>query len=74
MMSFAPKIPIDLIPIAKKICDDTKRTSFFRGEEDVVDIVTFDLIGLLPTKGIREFMRKIMFNVNRKIAQIMQSI
>lgn len=72
-MSFVPKIPIDLIPIAKKICDDTKRTSFFRREEDVVDIVTFDLIGLLPT-GIREFMRKIMLDVNRNIAQTTQSI
>ena len=58
MMSFAQKIPVELIPIAKKICDDTKCTLFFRGEKDVVDIVTFDLIALLPTDGIHEFMRK----------------
>ena len=58
MMAFVQKIPIDLIWIAKKICNDTKRTLFYHDEKDVVDIVTFDLIGLLPVNGIQQFMRK----------------
>ena len=48
-------------------------TSYFgkkRREKDVVVIVTFDLIGLLPTTGVCEE----TFNVNRRIAQTMQNI
>ena len=50
MTSFAQKYR--LIPTAIKDCDDTKRATFYRGEKDVVGIVTFDLIGLLPTNHI----------------------
>ena len=51
-------------------------------EKDVVEIITFDLIGLLPTNHIiayitvayRSFLRKLSFNVNSKTAQTTQNI
>ena len=51
-------------------------------EKDVVGIITFDLIGLLPTNHIiayitmayRSFLRKLSFGINSKTAQTTQSI
>ena len=49
-------------------------------EKDVVGIVTFDLIGLLPTNHIIAFITRHSgvcdetFDVNSKIAQITQNI
>ena len=59
-------------------------TSFVqkKHEKDVVEIITFDLIGLLPTNHIiayitmayRSFLRKLSFNINSKTAQTTQNI
>ena len=51
-------------------------------EKDVVGMITFDLIGLLPTNHIiayitmayRSFLRKLSFDINSKTAQTTQSI
>ena len=59
-------------------------TSFVqkKHEKDVVGIITFDLIGLLPTNHItayitmayRSFLRKQSFDINSKTAQTTQNI
>ena len=58
-----------------------KCATFFRGEKDVVGIVTFDLIGLLPTNHTLLFILQWhtevyekTLDINRKIAQPTQNI